>query len=405
MVRWTGRSFVVLLGVILAGGSGAAGQSRAQPSPRPQPSAAAEPSPAPSAGVTIRHEAVGCVVAGKHPRLDACLAPEDEVGRAQIQFRAKSDGPWWAVDLRKEGGCHTALLPKPLPTTPEFSYFVNVIDRRFGEAHEPDRAPDAAHRVRVVAKEGDCDRRVAVAVAKAAAPIVLAIARSMGGGALSASEARALEKSALFGGFSPDSTVVASTGAPPNTSGSGGGGSPDAAEGKGGKGAGGGGGGISPGAAIILAGAAGAGVYVATHNKDEGGAGDLTGRWSGTWSWVWNISLQQLRVTCTAPITIDWKQSEGSLTGTGSTSGSTCDTRLPTNLMTTFGAPGSGPASGQATGGQISFQLGTGCSPTYSGSYTATSMNGTFGLPTCITTPTPLPTAVTFTGTWSLTKQ
>jgi len=61
--------------------------------------------------VAIQHEAVGCVVAGKYPKLDACLAPEDQVGHAQIQFRSRADQPWWAVDLHKEGGCHSTLLP------------------------------------------------------------------------------------------------------------------------------------------------------------------------------------------------------------------------------------------------------------------------------------------------------
>src|SRR5205814_7604424 len=139
------------------------------------------------------------------------LAPDQDVGRAQIQFRAAGDGPWWAVDLRPEGHCRSALLPKPLATTREFHYFVNVVDRSFGEARQPDAAPDSSHRVRVVAKEGDCDRlrKMALMVGKAAAPIVLTIARNAAGVTLRSAQARAVEGTAPLSGFSSEDVVVA----------------------------------------------------------------------------------------------------------------------------------------------------------------------------------------------------
>src|SRR5688572_8282206 len=53
----------------------------AAPAPRPQPS----PSPAAGAGgVSIDHQPIGCTVAEQHPRVEACLAPAVNVGRAQV---------------------------------------------------------------------------------------------------------------------------------------------------------------------------------------------------------------------------------------------------------------------------------------------------------------------------------
>ena len=45
--------------------------------------AAAAPAPAPAA-VSIDHRDVGCVVAGRYPKLDACFTPDASVGRALI---------------------------------------------------------------------------------------------------------------------------------------------------------------------------------------------------------------------------------------------------------------------------------------------------------------------------------
>ena len=50
---------------------------------------------------------------------------------------------------------------------------------------------------------------------------------------------------------------------------------------------------------------------------------------------------------------------------------------------------------------KISFQAGTGCVPSLSGTYTRVSMNGTFTLPTCVTPPA----GVSLSGTWSAAPQ
>jgi hypothetical protein len=151
----------------------------------------------------IEHQKVGCVVAGQHPRIDACF-PGTEVGRAQVFFRGADTGPWYTVDMAGEGTCLSATLPRPLPTLAQFQYYVDVVARDFRERTEPETAPDRAHRARVVAKEGDCDAglRTALAVARAAAPIVV-------GG---------LAKGAAPAGFDAAGTVPASQAAPVSVS-------------------------------------------------------------------------------------------------------------------------------------------------------------------------------------------
>ena len=57
------------------------------PAPEPTPPPAAEPAPGPGP-LTIDHKEIGCLVAEQYPKLDACFAPEENVGRAQIHFRA-----------------------------------------------------------------------------------------------------------------------------------------------------------------------------------------------------------------------------------------------------------------------------------------------------------------------------
>src|SRR5688500_5094578 len=114
-------------------------------------------SAAPDAPVRIAHDGLSCVVAGRQPKLNACVTPADRVGRAQIHFRANDKGPWYAVDLAPGQPCPTAILPRPLPATRSVQYFVNVVDRAFAEARRPDAAPGSPYRMRVVKDEAGCD--------------------------------------------------------------------------------------------------------------------------------------------------------------------------------------------------------------------------------------------------------
>jgi hypothetical protein len=77
--------------------------------------------------VSIDHDPVPCVAAGRRPRLRACFEPASEVARADVQFRAEGTRDWYAVEMQPEGGCHAALLPRP--TAKSVEYFVDLLTR------------------------------------------------------------------------------------------------------------------------------------------------------------------------------------------------------------------------------------------------------------------------------------
>lgn len=177
----------------------------------PQTAAPAAPPPRPAAGtggsLAIDHKEVACIVGDRYPRLDACFQPAGDLGNAKVNFRAGDQGPWYAVDLMPEGSCHIAYLPKPLETTREIQYYVAAVDKAFNERQQPETAPDAAYRARVVRNQGECDRLKAVAasVQKLAKPIVVAAART-GAGAPAV-------LGALLVGFSQEGVILASAAA------------------------------------------------------------------------------------------------------------------------------------------------------------------------------------------------
>ena len=218
-----------------------------------EPAAPAAPAVRPPGDtLAIDHKEVGCVVGDRYPRLDACFQPAGELGNAKVLFRAGDAGPWYAVDLMPEGGCHVAYLPKPLATTTEIQYYVAAVDKSFNERQQPETAPEAAYRARVVRNPGDCDslKHVASSVKKVAKPIVVAAARTKGG-------APAV-LGALLVGFSQEGVVLASA-AVAGAAGAAGG----AAAAGAGAGAAGSSGGIGTGTLAIAGGVVAAGALVA----------------------------------------------------------------------------------------------------------------------------------------------
>lgn len=190
----------------------------AQPKAEPSPAVAA---PAPraeaSAGaVGVAHKDVGCVVAGRHPRFDACFTPAEAVGRAQVQFRADENGPWFSVDMKGDGSCHSALLPKPTNKIERFHYFIEVVDRSFAMVLQPGSAPDRSYAPRVVSRESDCGQGLLVAASNPTASVVVNMARDAGGKVLQAGTASAGGTPASLSGFSMDGVTL-----PGNAGGSG----------------------------------------------------------------------------------------------------------------------------------------------------------------------------------------
>jgi hypothetical protein len=322
--------------------------------------------------VSIAHDEVACLVAGLHPRMDACIAPPDRVGRAQIQFRANDAGLWYAVDLAPGQSCLSAVLPRPLATTRTVEYFVNVIDRSFTESRRPERAPEQPYHARVVARESDCHemRKAGAFMMQAPGPVAVMIARDASGKALEAAAAQALG-APLPPGFSPEGVTV-STMRP----GAGGGAARAAA-----------GGGIGIGViagvgAAVLAG----GVLLATKGGDgeDGGStpanASLSGRWVGTTNRTVTNNGSLIN-TCTEEMTLDAQQAGTSLTGTLTTGTATCTASIPgLPPLVTTPPGGTAPITGTVTGSQVQFSFTTSsnCPPSqFTGTVSGNTLTGT----------------------------
>lgn len=369
------------------------------------------PPPPPPAPVTIDHKEIGCIVAEQFPKLDACFAPEDNVGRAQIHFRAQDTDPWYSVELRKDGPCFTAYLPKPLRSTKQVQYYVDVVDRGFVEKQQPEDAPEGAYRARVVRKEKDCGglARLAYAVGKVARPIVVGVARSSAGVVLDAAAMKLLEGQLLLAGFRPEGVIMAATGSAPGSAASAGGGGGAGTAGGGGAA----GGGIGVGTIAIVGGAVaavGLGAAAAGGGGDDssggggGGQANLTGRWQGPFTY--NTTLQSpggtSTINCNFPnMTVDLTHSGSSLSGSMAPGSGSCNVAGVGDII---GGGGARPITGTAANGRITIVWnpgGGGCPPaTLNGTYGANSVTTTMDV-TC----TLGPSQAHLTGTFNASKR
>jgi len=124
---------------------------------------AAQGGPAPA--FAISHQAVDCVVAGKHPRLEASFPAGTDVASARVFFRGASE-EWYSVAMKAEGAGFSGILPSPKPSLKEFHYYIEATSRAMETARTGDRS------ARVVAAAGEC-RGLVSATAVSAASIVV----------------------------------------------------------------------------------------------------------------------------------------------------------------------------------------------------------------------------------------
>ena len=215
------------------------------------------------------HKDVGCVVAGEFPKLEACFTPAESVGKAQVQFRADEKGPWYYVNMKEEGGCRSALLPKPKKDIATFHYFIEVVDRSFAAVQQPASAPSESYAPRVVANRRDCGQGMMMATSTPTGSVVMGVARDAGGRVLQAAVANSAEATASISGFSADGVSMASTGAAPG--GSAGSGSSSTAQS----------GGLGTKTLVIAGGVVGAGALVAVAAGGGGESGSSGSSGSG----------------------------------------------------------------------------------------------------------------------------
>ncbi len=64
-------------------------------------------------GVAIDHKAVGCIVAGKFPKMNACFSPAAQFAKGRVYFREQATPTWYYVEMKSDAPCHSGVLPKP----------------------------------------------------------------------------------------------------------------------------------------------------------------------------------------------------------------------------------------------------------------------------------------------------
>jgi hypothetical protein len=270
------------------------------PLPVAAPDAAREPRL--GAGLTVGHDAPGCIVAGKFPILDARLAPADRVARARAYFHAGDDSNWYYVDMRREADVFRGTLPAPLETTTVIRYYIEAMDRDMGDVRTQEFSP-------IVAGAGECSKKGLVALPFLAKAVVN-IGGTVAGAPVPGFASAGLAGASASGG-------AAAAGAASGT----------------GAGAGGGLGGTALAGIGAGVAAVAAGVFVAAQDEED----PLTGRWSGT------LQQSEANGQCTANwnLEMDLSDTGGPVTGsvvrigTGSTFGIyQCGNNTMTGAMT-----------------------------------------------------------------------
>ena len=111
----------------------------------------------------IEHQPVSCLVAGKFPRMSACVPEPEGVANARVYFRAEGTGTWYHVIMSRDAACFSASLPKPKRDLlgRHVEYYVEADHRRLGSPRTPE------YQALVVPAEGSCQGFVAK-LAKAA---------------------------------------------------------------------------------------------------------------------------------------------------------------------------------------------------------------------------------------------
>jgi len=63
--------------------------------------------------LVIDHKAVGCIVVGKFPKMNACFTPAPSLARGRVYFRPEGTPSWYYVEMKAEQPCYAGILPKP----------------------------------------------------------------------------------------------------------------------------------------------------------------------------------------------------------------------------------------------------------------------------------------------------
>ena len=109
--------------------------------------------------VAIDHKAVGCIVVGKYPKMNACFTPAAELARSRVYFRPEGVPSWYYVEMKSEQPCFTGTLPKPGKKLvgKKIEYYLEAQNKAFEPARTAEFDPI------VVKAAQECKKNVPVA--------------------------------------------------------------------------------------------------------------------------------------------------------------------------------------------------------------------------------------------------
>jgi PKD domain len=110
-------------------------------------------------GVEIDHKAVGCIIVGKYPKMNACFTPAPNLARGRVYFRPEGTTSWYYVDMKSDTPCYAGVLPKPGKKLvgKKIEYYVEGQDKTFNAARTAEFGPV------VVKSAQECKKEVPVA--------------------------------------------------------------------------------------------------------------------------------------------------------------------------------------------------------------------------------------------------
>src|SRR5688500_775736 len=89
----------------------------------------------PVTATTILHDAIGCMIAGQFPMLNARIEPASSVARARAYFKSSQSTNWYYVEMvPADGGGFSGKLPRPKVEATPVTYYLQATTTEFGDA-------------------------------------------------------------------------------------------------------------------------------------------------------------------------------------------------------------------------------------------------------------------------------
>jgi hypothetical protein len=82
--------------------------------------------PPPAVGPRIAHDALGCMVAGENPEIEAVMEPASAVTHPRVYFKSSKESSFHYVEMLPEIGRFVACLPQPKPDAGPVTYYLSA---------------------------------------------------------------------------------------------------------------------------------------------------------------------------------------------------------------------------------------------------------------------------------------